>query len=469
MRTFAASMSFTSLFYPVLRAGYLLKNKRLLAISFSAAVASLAWAYDFREGGIYYDKTSEETVSVTCGSVYGNSYVGDVAIPSSVEHDGISYHVTGISDWAFFRSLRLHAVSVPESVQRIGNYAFYFCTDLISITMGNGVKTVGRFAFQDCVSLQSLTLSGSLTNIGISAFQGCSALTDINIPDGVKILRDGLFFGCSALTSVTIPDGVERIDWYVFRYCDSLESLHIGSGVTSIGDGAFYDCPALSSITVDEENAVYDSRDGSNAVIETYSGTLLFGCFNTEIPESVKKISRLAFYGCEELTSITIPESITSIGREAFCSSGLHSITIPENVVSIGNLAFSNCDSLCEISISSKVESIGSCAFSFCRNISSVTCMAEKVPTTSPDAFYGVDCSAATLHVPAIALNRYRALSPWKSFGTILPIEPSGLEDLPEEKEQETDQPIYDLLGRRLSEKPASGYFIRDGKKYRVK
>ena len=469
MCTFVATMSFTSLFYPVSCASSLLKNRRLLAISFSAAVATFAWAYDFREAGIYYDKTSEETVSVTYGSVYGNSYAGDIAIPSSVEHDGTSYCVTGISDWAFFRSLHLNSVAIPESVQRIGNYAFYFCTGLTSVTMDDGVKNIGRFAFQDCVSLRTVALSGSLMNIGISAFQGCSALTDISIPDGVKILRDGLFYGCSALTSVTVPDAVERIDWYVFRYCDSLETLHIGSGVSSIGEGAFYDCPALSSITVDAENAVYDSRDESNAVIETYSNTLLLGCFNTTIPEDVKKISRLAFYGCEELASITIPESITSIGREAFCGSGLRSIAIPENVVSIGKSAFSNCDSLSEISIPSKVESIESCAFSFCSNISSVTCMAEKVPNTSSDAFMGVDCNAATLYVPTTSINRYRVSSPWKSFGTILPIEPSGLEDLPEEKEQETDQPIYDLLGRRLSEKPASGYFIRDGKKYRVK
>ena len=89
---------------------------------------------------------------------------------------------------------------------------------------------------------------------------------------------------------------------------------------------------------------MYDSRNNCNAIIEMSSNTLIAGCKNTTIPESVTSIGEHAFYGCSSLTFITIPESVTSIGNRAFYGcSGLTSVTIPESVTSIGNYAFSDC------------------------------------------------------------------------------------------------------------------------------
>ena len=152
--------------------------------------------------------------------------------------------------------------------------------------------------------------------------------------------------GCK---NTTIPSSVTGIGWHAFEDCSSLTNITIPSSVTEIGY-AFSGCSNLSSITVDEKNTVYDSRNNCNAIIETKSNTLVCGCKNTTIPESVTEIGGYAFCGCSSLTSITIPFSVTEIGGAAFCGcSSLTSITIPSSVTEIGGAAFSECDSLTSI------------------------------------------------------------------------------------------------------------------------
>ena len=152
----------------------------------------------------------------------------------------------------------------------------------------------------------------------------------------------GLFLGCSGLTSVVIPNSVSKISVSAFSGCSALTSVSIPNSVTSISSSAFQNCHDLTSIKVESGNPQYDSRDNCNAIIETSSYTLIFGCKNTVIPNSVTSIGDDAFRYCSGLTSITIPNSVTSIGDGAFSGcSGLTSITIPNSVTSIGENAFS--------------------------------------------------------------------------------------------------------------------------------
>ena len=134
---------------------------------------------------------------------------------------------------------------------------------------------------------------------------------------------------------------VTSIGYEAFAYCRGLTSVEIGNSVTSIGEMAFWSCDGLASIVVDGNNTTYDSRENCNAIIETETNTLILGCNNTVIPNSVTSIGYGAFDGCKGLTSIEIPNSVTSIGEEAFsCCTGLTSIEIPNSVTSIGDLAF---------------------------------------------------------------------------------------------------------------------------------
>ena len=208
----------------------------------------------------------------------------------------------------------------------------------------------------------------------------------------------------AAVTYGGVTYNVTRIGYNAFYNCSGLTSITISSSVTSISAPVFSGCSGLTSIIVASGNTKYDSRENCNAIIKTESNTLIDGCKNTVIPNSVTSIGSGAFEGCTGLTSITIPNSVTSIGTSAFrdCS-GLTSITIPSSVKSLVNLTIYNCSGLASITVeegNTKYDSRENCnaiietasnrLIAGCKN----TVIPNSVTSIKDDAFYG--CSGLT-------------------------------------------------------------------------
>ena len=177
-----------------------------------------------------------------------NQSRGNITIPATIVHNGQTYTVTSIGDYAFV-SCYITSVNIPDSVTSIGNYAFSYCTDLTSVYIPDSVTSIGNSAFSVCSGLTSVDIPDGVTTIGEYAFESCYSLTSITIPDSVTSIGDFAFSTCDGLTSVTIPDGVTSIGNYAFSDCTDLTSVDIPDSVTSIGNGAFLVCSGLTSVT----------------------------------------------------------------------------------------------------------------------------------------------------------------------------------------------------------------------------
>ncbi len=215
--------------------------------------------------------------------------------------------------------------------------------------------------------------------------------TSITIKEGTISISPHAFQYCSSLTAVSIPSSVTSIGERAFQKCSGLTAVSIPNGVTSIGDVVFSDCSGLTAVS---------------------------------IPNSVTSIGNSAFSGCSGLTAVNIPNSVTSLGNGAFAfCSGLTAVSIPNSVTSIGSEAFWGCSGLIAVSIPNSVTSIDWLAFRECSGLMDVYCYAKEIPNTDSDAFNQSNIGNATLHVPAVSIDSYKATSPWNGFGKIVPLE----------------------------------------------
>ncbi|MGN0172149.1 MAG: leucine-rich repeat protein [Acutalibacteraceae bacterium] len=454
------------------------KKAVAVMISLIVAFASIPIVSAETSGDFSYSVLSDSTAQI---SRYSGT-TSNLIIPDTID----GHSITSIGGWAFYGCSSLTSVTIPGSVTSIGEYAFYGCSSLTSVTIPDSVTSIDSCAFSDCSSLTSVTIPDSVTGIdgnaftgtayynnsdnwknGVlfienhlikvdstlsgdyvvpsgtktiadSAFEDCSSLTSVTIPSGVTSIGYRAFYKCRSLTSVTIPNSVTSIGNYTFSYCSDLTSVTIPDSVTGIGDGVFINCSGLISVTIPDsvtsigEYAFSGCSDlqkvnitdiGKWCGIEfyRYDSNPLYYAHNlylndtklTElvIPDSVTSIGNDAFYYCSSLTSVTIPDSVASIGGGAFwgCSSlqkvnitdigkwcsiafngcdsnplsyahnlylndiKLTELVIPAGVTSIGEYAFYGCSSLTSVTIPNSVTSIGDWAFSWCNSLTSVT------------------------------------------------------------------------------------------------
>ena len=302
------------------------------------------------------DVTIPENVTSIGGDAFnGCSNLVSVTIPKSV---------TSIGSSAFENCSNLTNVTIPENVTSIEWGTFYGCKSLTGVTIPENVTVIGSHAFDGCSSLISVKIPKSVMSIGEGAFQNCSSLTNVAIPENVPSIAVATFYGCNSMTSVTIPKSVTAIGVSAFDGCDNMKDVYYTGNQSQWDKIKIYDCnePLLSAaLHLNSVAPVASGKCGENLTWSIDSkGTLTISgtgemmdypnfpdvpwyddrekIVTAVIEPGVTNICSFAFFGCKNLTSVTIPEGVTSIGSYAFNACDLTSMEIPASVTAIGTL-----------------------------------------------------------------------------------------------------------------------------------
>ena len=338
----------------------------------------------------------------------------------------------------------------------IAQQAFAYRDDIVNVVVGDGITEIGRLSFIGCENITSVILPDSITVIDGRAFEECISLASINIPDGVTSIGDTTFYDCTSLTSITLSESLTSIDGLAFGGCTALTEVTVPAATPpTIGNDPFYGCTALTAIYVPAASVeAYKTAWSSYAnqiqpipeVIETGScGTdATYELWDTGlleisgtgsvsgapwdaskvksvlISEGITAFANKLFYDPlhSNLRSAILPSTLSNTGSETFRGTGLTSVVIPEGVTSIGWRSFRGCSYLTSVTLPSTITSIANGGFQSCAMLASMTVLATEPPTLS-----GADALPSTsvlqaIYVPAASVDAYKTA--WSSRASMI-------------------------------------------------
>lgn len=297
----------------------------------------------------------ENTALIANGAFAGNTALTSVSFPSSLKYVGNA---------AFLGCSKIEAIALPEGLISIGSNAFQGCVKAATVNIPATMEMIGAEAFSGCEMIQTLLVPATVTNIGTNAFADCKALRTISIPAAVissihkeflenvtitsgTALEEDAFKGSLNLASISLPGTLQSIGDGAFAGCVLLTNIELPASLSEMGKGVFVGCSALQSVTLAAGNTAFAAENG---VLYNADQTTLIvvpaqkNAFT--IPASVTKIDDYAFAN-GLLTSIVVPNTVTSIGAGAFSGcAALESLELPSSIGRLDNSVFVGCTAL---------------------------------------------------------------------------------------------------------------------------
>lgn len=429
-----------------------MKQKRLAILFFYLLALGGIYAQQVTIDGLnYYLKTDKNEAIV----YRGNTWSGELEIPSEVSYEGNDYEVKSIVYDAFYNCTELTKVKIPKSI----SYFIFFHFE----TGGSAIAPYYYNIFKGCTALESIEVDGdnpimssvdgvlyskdgtklycypagmkaesfvvpeSVTWIGGFAFATNENVVSVKLPTNAY-LEDGIFSDCKKLEKVKFPDSLTSIVQAMFIGCASLKSIQIPSGIKKIEYEAFKNCVSLKSV---------------------------------DLPNDLGSIDGYAFQGCTSLEVMEIPLPVKVISSRVFSGcSNLKQVNISENVTKIQIKAFENCTSLKELDLPANVTELGAPTFPGCKFdrliIRSGDIINEK--HTGEHIFDGMDTSTI-IYAPASEVEKYQKVY----AGEVYPLEVLGISDV--KNSVSSTKTTFDLQGRPVKEMSKHGIYVKEGRK----
>jgi len=350
------------------------------------------------------------TISNSC--FYECTLLNNISLPSSL---------TFLGDNVFMNCTSLDSISIPAGITTINYSCFLGCSGLKTVVFNGNVTGFGKMSFYKCASLYNITLPSSLISLGEDSFDGCTSLTSIDIPANVTFIPYGAFYNCSSLTKITLPTTITSINDNAFNGCKNLQSFVMPNSITNIGSSAFAGCTGINGFNLPEGLLTI----GNSAFIQCTGFPIL------NIPSTTTSIGIDAFKSSNLKISVNSSSATYSSSHGALYDKNKTilyylptdisgSFIIPQTVTTISDNVFQNNNNLNSVTIPASVTTIG--ALNFLYGAINTIKVLHTTPldiSTNSTIFLSFNFNNSTLIVPTGTKSLYKTSPIWKNFGTI--------------------------------------------------